>query len=177
MLALTDTEDLAKTRRALVVVASFTILVANATILSDRLSIFGLEITFDQAQVVLLGRISLASLLLILTFHLIDAAFSTGIKINNDFDAKWESLAKYENHEMERQNQYDSYDGSEPDNWDVHFANEQNRRAKRALRLQLIATGFTSAKFIIIRDAPTVAISIIAAIDPNLFGQVLQNLT
>ena len=69
MLAVTEHDDLSKTRKSIFGASIYTFVVANAHFLTDKMSIFGLEVAVVQSDLVLLGRISSGLLLFFFVLH------------------------------------------------------------------------------------------------------------
>ncbi|SMX22597.1 hypothetical protein [Boseongicola aestuarii] len=160
--------------------SAYTLLVANASFLSDELSVLGLRISVSQHDLIAAGRFVIVMLLLIFLAHasiLLLKRYETqaGRAYKTWEESSLKEIAKIEEH---MENRYggdpneDWRDAADP--WDVHHYEEDQKKLARLHRITICNAMLGSGVDFSIRYALTILVSLIALFRPEVAGAALK---
>ena len=129
-------ENLCKTRKSLYFAVAFTFAVANAELLSDQISIFGLSIAVVQADLIAFGQLITVFLLAIFFLHSLVAVTEAISVLLKRINERWNKRSMAEIERINKDMFPDpSFDHEDPyghlETWEYHHMMENQKREKR----------------------------------------------
>lgn len=178
--ATTDHADLNKTRRSLYVCGVFTLVVANATFLTNKISLFGLEFAIEQSDLVALGQLVTIFLLLIFVLQTAEAAVEACYKIlraiNERSEDKSNKTIEAISNDIERRSSGQPEQGPEdylePWEFDAYQASlMRERNESMMMGLKMVVSGFVAftTKYTIV-----LSVSVFAVFFPEQLSALIQ---
>ncbi len=68
-MTISEHDNLGKTRKSLYAASIYTFVISNTHLLTNKLNLFGLEVLVDQGALIIIGRLSVAFLLVLYCLH------------------------------------------------------------------------------------------------------------
>ncbi|TMV09604.1 hypothetical protein FGK63_00610 [Ruegeria sediminis] len=173
-------ENLTKTRKSLFFAIVFTFAVANAELLSNQISVFGLEISVVQSDLVAFGQLVVIFLLSIFFLHSLVTVFEAISTLIKRVNERWNkrSMAEIEriNNEMfpdPSLGHEDPYGHLEA--WEYQHMMENQKRAKRediAATVVDVAVGFRN---FVLEYLLVLVAALFALINPKIIETAVQH--
>jgi hypothetical protein len=176
--AISEHNDIDKTRKSLWLASAFTLIVSNATFQSDQVDIFGLQVTVSQAHLVAVGRLAITILLLVFLLHCSVLSIAWYRAKSDHEHSRWETERREEIGQIETQlsdpysETYDWRDSADP--WQVDFHDQWETRNSELQRLARWSDAYASLIEFLLRYALTLAVSLATLINPLFLSRWLE---
>jgi aspartyl-tRNA synthetase len=173
----TDHADEKKTRKSLLAVAITTIFLGNMEISSSTLTIFGLELVFDQDRLMAFGQIATSVLLVIFIFRSLPIYIASLHKISLNRLSQKENVTKKEwRVSWDVDVPAESKDGPDGEYQAIHHKFEYLRNQADQKFSTLIAIA-TAIAVVFVDFGVPLCIGFIAAVEPIIISDLVDEMT
>jgi hypothetical protein len=139
------------------------------------MKIFGIEVLVDQGDLVVLGRLSVAFLLVLFLLHGLSSFLALISRFVSDTNDRQEAVVNREVQEIEDEmRDPDGYhQHHEPEPWDQWAYDKKVKRSLRLNRVSRVASSYDVLKEALINFGLVILTALVAAYRPTLLSQLL----